>query len=207
VPPGAHLFHFDNSLQSTRGLRPLPGYVATLRPGEGRFGGAVAVEEATENVFFTLGGGYVSWLRDLAVGQSTDRSAGGGTVRFTRLGEHRFRAEVIADLSGVAGIDLTSSSWTWPANQPHTISAYVLDYYEAPGTTHAWGLGRSSWGGAHLHGRDGLGRKTYTYRDEDDRTVSMALRAHSANAVIKAGTRIEWEFIQVELNKPFATSF
>src|SRR5690606_21284914 len=50
VPPGAHLFHFDNSLQSTRGLRPLPGYVATLRPGEGRFGGAVAVEEGTTNI-------------------------------------------------------------------------------------------------------------------------------------------------------------
>ena len=74
---------------------PMVGAVATYRPGEGRFGGAVAVEEGTENAFFTLGGGYVSWLRNLAVGQSTDRSAGGGTVRFTRLGEHRFRAEVI----------------------------------------------------------------------------------------------------------------
>ena len=29
---------------------PLPGYVATLRPGEGRFGGAVAVEEGTINL-------------------------------------------------------------------------------------------------------------------------------------------------------------
>lgn len=30
---------------------PLPGYVATLRPGEGRFGGAVAVEEGTVNLY------------------------------------------------------------------------------------------------------------------------------------------------------------
>src|SRR5690606_28215870 len=52
-----HLFHFDHGLQSTRGLRPLPGAVATLRPGEGRFGGAVAVEEGTEN----LVGNPIAW--------------------------------------------------------------------------------------------------------------------------------------------------
>src|SRR5690606_22729787 len=50
LPQGGVLFHFDGSLQSTQGLRPLPGHVATLRPGEGRFGGAVAVEEGTTNL-------------------------------------------------------------------------------------------------------------------------------------------------------------
>jgi len=47
---GGHLFHFDGTLMNTKGLQPLPGYVATLRPGEGRFGGAVAVEEGTTNL-------------------------------------------------------------------------------------------------------------------------------------------------------------
>src|SRR5690606_26799147 len=51
LPDGGTLFHFDHGLSSTRGLRPLPGYVATVRPGEGRFGGAVAVEEGTTNWF------------------------------------------------------------------------------------------------------------------------------------------------------------
>src|SRR5690606_31359430 len=49
IPQGATLFHFDHGLRSTGGLAPLPGHVATLRPGEGRFGGAVAVEEGTTN--------------------------------------------------------------------------------------------------------------------------------------------------------------
>src|SRR5690606_26637303 len=32
-------------------IKPLDGSVATLRPNEGRFGGAVAVEEGTTNLF------------------------------------------------------------------------------------------------------------------------------------------------------------
>jgi len=44
---------FDRDLTLSRQngtvIEPLPGYVATLRPGEGRFGGAVAVEEGTTN--------------------------------------------------------------------------------------------------------------------------------------------------------------
>jgi len=49
-PEGARLWHFDGSLVSTDGTAPEPGAVATLRPGEGRFGGAVAVEEGTTNL-------------------------------------------------------------------------------------------------------------------------------------------------------------
>ena len=56
-PATDHLFHFDRDLASTQGIKPLPGYVATLRPGEGKFGGAVAVEEGTTNKHTTEGGG------------------------------------------------------------------------------------------------------------------------------------------------------
>ena len=49
-PKGGKLWHFDTSLESTDGIKPLEGAVATLRPDEGRFGGAVAVEEGTENL-------------------------------------------------------------------------------------------------------------------------------------------------------------
>ncbi len=45
----AALFHYDTHLKSTRGIAPVGTPVATLRPGEGRFGGAVAVEEGTTN--------------------------------------------------------------------------------------------------------------------------------------------------------------
>ena len=46
------LFHFDNSLNSTAGLEPEAGYVATLRD-DGWQGGAVAVEEGTTNLVTT----------------------------------------------------------------------------------------------------------------------------------------------------------
>ena len=49
-PEGGKLWHFDHSLHSTCGIKPLEGAVATLRPNEGRFGGAVAVEEGTTNL-------------------------------------------------------------------------------------------------------------------------------------------------------------
>lgn len=50
-PPGGKLWHFDRSLISTCGIKPEDGAVATLRPNEGKFGGAVAVEEGTENFY------------------------------------------------------------------------------------------------------------------------------------------------------------
>lgn len=203
LPQGGHLFHFDNTFQSTRGLRPLDGYVATLRRTEGRFGGAVAVEASTTNALY---GRYVSWLNDLAVGASTERSVGGGTVKITRLGTHRFRAEVVSALSGTAVLSLTSSI-SWPANQTHVISAYILDYYEAPGTTHAWGLGRSSSGNASLHGRNGTGWKYASVSSTSNVNAAMSLRTGNSSAVVAVGTYIEWEFMQAELNRPFATSF
>src|SRR5690606_34478445 len=53
-PEGGKLWHFDTSLESTDGIKPLEGAVATLRPNEGRFGGAVAVEEGTTNLLGTI---------------------------------------------------------------------------------------------------------------------------------------------------------
>lgn len=50
LPVGASLFRFDDSLASIDGQQPLDGYVATMRPDDGRFSGAVAVEETTENL-------------------------------------------------------------------------------------------------------------------------------------------------------------
>lgn len=45
------LFHFDKNLCSTNGINPIGNYVATLRQNEGKFGGCVANEEGTTNLF------------------------------------------------------------------------------------------------------------------------------------------------------------
>src|SRR5690606_28384969 len=43
-PSNSHLWHFDNSLQSTQGLAPVSGS-ATLVPDGGKFGGGVVVDD------------------------------------------------------------------------------------------------------------------------------------------------------------------
>src|SRR5690606_28646450 len=63
-PQGGKLWHFDTSLESTDGIKPLEGAVATLRPNEGRFGGAVAVEVGTTNLWTNPGwldGSLTGW--------------------------------------------------------------------------------------------------------------------------------------------------
>lgn len=50
INKGDTLFHFSNNLCSTQGLNPNSGYVATLRPLEGKFNGAVAIDETTTNL-------------------------------------------------------------------------------------------------------------------------------------------------------------
>jgi len=44
-PQGGKLWHFDTSLESTDGIKPLDGAVATLRPNGGRFNGAVELTQ------------------------------------------------------------------------------------------------------------------------------------------------------------------
>jgi hypothetical protein len=56
-----HVFHYDHSLNSHKGLRPESGYVATLRPNEGKFGGALAVLPAITNL---LSENQSSWETD-----------------------------------------------------------------------------------------------------------------------------------------------
>jgi len=44
-PSNSHLWHFDNSLQNTQGLKPSQGS-ATLVPDGGKFGGGVVVQSS-----------------------------------------------------------------------------------------------------------------------------------------------------------------
>jgi len=162
----------------------------------------VLIEEGTTNHIYVVG--LVSWLATLNIGKSADQNSGGGTIRFTRLDTYRYKAEIISDTTS-PNVALTPT-FTWPANQHHTISAVIIDYYEAPGTEGRFGLGRGSWGGPHLNGYGGTGLKTYTYNDPEDRSAALAFRGEN-NKVIKAGSYIIWEFAQIELNKPYATTF
>lgn len=75
-PQGAHLWHFDRSVVSTDGLQPENNAVYTLRPGGGKYGGALAVEKGTTNFV----------LNPLFVDTSNWLLATSGAGTFTALG-------------------------------------------------------------------------------------------------------------------------
>lgn len=158
-------------------------------------------QEPTENYISKVE--WQNWFASLDVGDSIDRTVNEGIIRVTRLDKYKYKATVIEDTTYPV-LSLTSS-FSWPANVPCIISANITDYYESPGTKGRLGLGRSSNGGADLHGYDGLGPKDYSYLADVDRTGGISIRA--GNVLIKSGTYIEWEFIQVEFNKPYSTPF
>src|SRR5690606_27024503 len=124
LPQGGVLFHFDGSLQSTQGLQPLPGHVATFRPGEGRFGGAVAAEEGTANLYSD--GAYSSGNLPPVISAASDWAISTHTAEGTKppqLGmSDRVLKHVATDGSNNwAGRDIpisantvyTASVWVW----------------------------------------------------------------------------------------------
>lgn len=99
VPDDAAYFPFDHHLASTKliypegydnhtvtayGLHTGTNLCATLRPNEGRFGGAVAVEERTENIWTRAGEyelGYV-WSHRLVIPEGTIKAGDTWTLSF-----------------------------------------------------------------------------------------------------------------------------
>ena len=158
-------------------------------------------QESTENYMSVVS--WQPWFENLQIGESSEQNVNEGIIRVTRIGEYKYRATVIEDTT-YPRLSLTSS-FVWPENIPCTISANITDYYEASGTESRLGIGRSSFGGARLHGSGSLGKKEYTYFAEVDRTGTISIRSN--NSLITAGTYIEWEFLQVEFGKTYATPF
>ena len=140
---------------------------------------------------------YISWLGNLKIGESINRSASrdGITtiIRFTRLQEHRFKAEVIE--GGYYFIySLTGGGYDW--SNGGMLSANILEYYEAPGSTGRVGLGRSSSGTSSLHGFNGLGFKNAFIGNLENSSVTISLR--TGNSWVMPGSYIVFENIQLE---------
>ena len=175
---------------------PVPANVPRFETG--RFGKAIMVEEGTTNV-----ARLIPNLTNLAIGGSYEVN----NRRFTRLDQDTYKVEYLTDVVG-AGVVVITDNMVWTAGS-HTISADILDYYLVPGSVGYFGIGRESFGGPHLHANDGvLGRKAYTYNDTEDRgSLRLAIRATLSNDIIKAGSYMVFRYVQVELNKAYATSY
>ena len=86
-PQGAQLWHFDRSVVSTDGLQPESNAVYTLRPGEGKYGGAVAVEEGTTNLF--IQSNFVEYIQN---------ACGTVTLNYDEYTHHLNRTKNISEL-------------------------------------------------------------------------------------------------------------
>lgn len=120
------LFHFDSSLNSTQGIQPLAGAVATLRQGEGKFGGAVAVEFATYNHCTDQSLNiYNLWADDIEITKETlsETYYGQPIQRFrikplTDVGRNRMRAHTWGHGC------YSSQSFTFNADWAYTATIY-----------------------------------------------------------------------------------
>ena len=185
------------------GNLPMVGAVATYRPGEGRFGGAVAVEGGTTNLFSSQqahgDGGQHSYNETPIIPGFTGESWEGSTS---------FKVDtttVAGDGHFYHGIHLLAPSGSYPAGQ-YTFSCYV----KAPsGTALRYGKRKSNNDGTGTESFDGVliangqwQRITYTY-------TTTATESRVGGQVIVDGSVAVVFYVdgaQVE-QKPFATSF
>jgi hypothetical protein len=124
-PEGARLWHFDGSLTGTQGETPLSGAVATLRPGEGRFGGAVAVEEGTTNIVPSNRLKFEGWTA--YSGAQVTRTQ---NVEFPEIG--RNDATRIRSTGGTGRLKYYVSIETSIAGQAYTGSVYIKNIGSKP---------------------------------------------------------------------------
>lgn len=133
------LFHFDDNLCSTDGINPNGGYVAALRKGKGRFGGAVAVDEGTTNLLTGAALNFVGW------------SAYGGTVVTLTQGQSipglTTNGATRIQTSGGAGADVGLKYYTGfgtgTAGTPFSTSVWI--YNIGTKTVHMTGNELQGW--------------------------------------------------------------
>jgi len=211
--PG-YYWSFDDTLVSSEGIEPEPGYVATLRPGEGKFGGAVAVEEGTENLVenaifegngsvpesWSKTGSAQSWLSesvlesDVQAWEYETESSDGPTDNRARIRQ---------------SVTLEPNTW-------YTASAYV-EYYRCNSGNFPVVFVRDA---DIIEGKGGFGvssiedLKVISEEIYSPERISVSFKTgEGGSAYIEAGSphtssdgRLKISRIQLE-KKPFATSF
>src|SRR5690554_5327739 len=118
APKGAQIWPFDRNLKSLSDIEPAAGFVATLVP-EGKFDGAVAVVEGTENLvtdqsFWSARTGAMVTRELVTSGQW----AGWYKVHATKTG------------TGIRGYIGSLQPYPMPNGSTHTLS---IDFYSETG--------------------------------------------------------------------------
>ncbi len=184
------LFRFNNHLNSTDGtVEPEPGYLVTMRPDEGKFGGAVAVEEATENEITDQ---TVFTLRNDAGATSVLETSG------IWSGWYKATITRVGDSSLVAHL----SNFSHPDTETHT---YSIEWYCPTGNIRPF-----------VTGTQGIDYLTFLqkYRYEltwkntsgAAKTESLYLRDYLGRANTDVTETVYYRYYQVE-QKSFSTSF
>lgn len=208
-PATDHLFHFDTDVASTQGLEPIAA-VATLRPGEGRFGGAVAVEEGTTNL--VAGHDILIYNHDPNQWEMTLT-----TLSETFMGKPIVRI-TLKPLTDVARDHVRSEYWghscrhspgiTFNANTTYTATIYwrclkpSVQVQGSPSNIPGWGDYRTEEVGS------GWKRSYAKWYDTTTRTDSGGKFWGIRDPLINTGETIAIDFVAPQIEaKPFATSF
>lgn len=179
--------------------------VFTLREKEGRFGGAIAVEEGTTN----LVSAYLPEFENLPIGGKVEKAyttteIADAKVQWTRLGKHKWKVTFLTDFPGRVQVDMTNTM-SWDTEK--TVSYELLEHYLVPGSTGTFSVSRVSYGNIY---NNEPGQKSITYPITETNwqgVTGVGFRTSWADgAVIKAGSFMVFQNIQVE-QKAFATSF
>jgi hypothetical protein len=129
IPEGGILFHFDNGLHGIDSagniIYPKEGAVATLRPNEGRFSGAVAVEEGTTNLVPSNRLKFEGWT--VYGGAQVTRTQ---NVEFPEIG--RNDATRIRTTGGTNTLKYYTSIGRSIADQAYTGSVYIKNIGSKP---------------------------------------------------------------------------
>lgn len=188
---------FGYLIPTKYGNVPMLGAVATYRPGEGRFGGAVAVEESTVNLIDNP----TSWVASTNQYQTTVET------------DERFLGCVVSEttkISSTTPVSPLGSTLTIQPGETYTASIYVkiIRRGEAPGYLPVikfwksdYSVGLASGTAANIIGE--WQRVIVTYTNNTDEPILVRVVYYPTSEV---GAITRQAAPQVE-QKPFATSF
>jgi len=185
---------FGYLIPTRHGNVPMVGAVATYRPGEGRFGGAVAVEEGTTNLYGN------PFFKNGTDGWRSYNWGGGGKIYVEAMETPVGNSAMIMDNEGAtAYLTLIQSVALPDAVSNYTVSLLVKNLSSQPCTVQLY-MGRSYYTIGTVNPGDGWVRLTRTY------VAGEYTQSSDHHFRIAAGQKIAIAAIQLE-QKPFPTSF
>ena len=194
-----------NSLTSVdKTITPEPGYLVTMRPDEGKFGGAVAVEEATENlasnpsVEINLDDWEGSYRCSIVRTNETSKF-GDYSVKITTDASEadNFFATIASPASKISATVDTTYAFTAYVKTSENVKLEIIEYYDGGYITH--------WSAYSSGDNSKFERLETIFTTSNETNIEFALRLRGSIPCAKSAI-IYVDGVQLE-KKSFSTSF